>query len=179
MNLQHPFKYRTKFGQRHHIRTITWTGIRIWMRFKEYAIHTYSGCGTREWLNQSSITTSGIAMTRRPLNRMCGIEQHGNSKRSHRQQASEIINQSPIPKECTSLTQQCILATTSSQFRNRMLHLRRRHKLALFHIHCPTRAGRRQKQVRLPTEKRRDLKHVTDFCNRFSLLRQMNICCYW
>lgn len=139
------------------------------MRFDEQAIDSRCDSGARQNRSHAAISTGAGAVAAGALHGMGCIENDAMSGLSHDRQAAHIDDEIVITKGRSPLGHVVILAAVGTQFGGDIIDIVRREKLALFDIHGASATSRRDKKVRLTTEKGRYLENIDHFGGGFNL----------
>ena len=148
------------------------------MHLQKHPIYPRSHRSPRQHRNKLRVPAAHPIPRRRRLHRVRPVEDH-RRKPAHDRQRTHIHHQVVVPEARTPLRQADPLIARVPHLLHRMLHIRWSNKLTLLDVHRPTRPGRRNQQIRLPTEKRRNLQHRFHPAQRLreslTVLRRMHI----
>ena len=123
----------------------------------------------------SPLSAARRALPARLLHRMGRIEHHGAAGLCQLRQAPHVRDQCIVAEACAPLAHQHPAVAGAGDLRHHVAHVPRREELALLHVDRLIGRCRRQQQVGLAAEERRNLKHVHGLRHRRALLRQMHV----
>jgi hypothetical protein len=90
------------------------------------------------------------------------IENDGNPQRAHLGERAKIVDQPSVAEKGPSFAQKDVLAAGRVQLGDYVFHVPGGKKLPLFDMNGSSGRGRRQQEIGLPAQKRRDLEHFAN-----------------
>jgi hypothetical protein len=174
MDSQQRLQQRLQQIELKRIRSIRLGIRRIVMDLKKKSIHTRSNRRPRQQRNKLRLPATDAISRRRLLDGMSAIE-HNRRKLMHHRQRPVIDNQRVVPKTSSPLRKKHPLIPRRANLINRMVHIPRRNKLALFYVHSTPGLARRNKQIRLPAKESRYLQYIDMLRRYLAVPRLMNI----
>ena len=133
------------------------------MGFAKQAINADGDCGACEWFYHGPIAASCSAEPARFLYAVSSIKDHRNAQALHYGDGPHVVDESAIAKKRATLGDQNVLAPGRCEFGHYMLHITRRHELALLYVHGPPCFSGGDQEIGLPGQKCGNLQHCANF----------------
>src|SRR2546421_1392845 len=121
--------------ERNHVRAIAQCTIRIGMGFYENTVGASHDCAARQHWSELALAARFVSAASRQLNRMRGIENHGDAERFHDWNGAHIRDQVVVAERCAALGDHELATAGLGGLFDDLSHFCGRKKLAFLDVH--------------------------------------------
>src|ERR1043166_7860617 len=160
---EEPAEQRFELVERERVLRVALRARRILMDLEEPAVDPGSDARLRQRFDVLRQTGGDAVAAAGQLQRMRHVEHGGDAESAQDRKRSHVDDQIVIAERGAALGDEHAGVAGAGHLRDRVLHVDRREELRLLEIDRRARPCRRDEQVGLPREKRRNLQHIGDF----------------
>ncbi len=150
-----------ELAQRHHVGTVRRRMVGIGMGFDEHAGDADGDRGTRQHRHEFALAARRSTLAAGLLHRMGGVEDHGRAGRARQdRQRAHVGDQRVVAERGAALGHQHIAVAGAGDLGDDIGHVPGRQELPLLDVDDLAGRRRRQQQIGLPAQERRDLQDI-------------------
>src|SRR5262249_22101811 len=161
-----------------HVGTVAQRIVGSRMRLEEHTVATAGHGSFREKWNHAAFAVAFVALAGRLLHAVRGVVDYRTTQLLHPWNSTEVVDELAVTKGAAAFSEQKLGVARFAHFVNDVLHLPRRHELALLDIDRFSGLRRREKKIGLPSEECGDLQEVDHFRGHGGVMSLVDIGCY-